>query len=353
MKLLLAIILIISIGIAEAAYVNDEAFGLGNSAYITVNTTTFDNLTCCDSNTLSFGINGSTTNFTAGTNKTLTSITLNNATDNFTVQASGIAGYLNFSVIMKNASSIYDFTANGAFVESKHTTAGKLVWFNYTGNYPTTLTVAWNTVVSSNLSVITNTGTSITTSGATLNGDFVSVSLPVTAYFEFTGSPSSYKYKTPNQNVGTNGAFSANVKGFPFISGRKYYYRAVANNGIDTAYGNQVEITMLSLTPISDYDFDHEFNNLTNASFDPQNMSQVAVFPYTNVLGTLFWGFLFGILFLMLWMRSEDVTIPALLGLIIGGSLWAFMPAEWVQMAASLTVISFAGLIYSLIKGRS
>jgi len=110
---------------------------------------------------------------------------------------------------------------------------------------------------------------------------------------------------------------------------------------------------MLTLPPIPDYDFDHEFNNLTNASFDPQNMTSVATYPYTNVLGTLFWGFLFGILFLMLWMRSEDVTIPALLGLIIGGSMWVFMPAEWVQMAASLTVISFAGLIYSLIKGRS
>jgi len=102
----------------------------------------------------------------------------------------------------------------------------------------------------------------------------------------------------------------------------------------------------------TNYSFDTHFNDLTNSSLDPTNMSQVASAPYTDVLGNVFWGGLFGILFLMIWVRQEDVTIPSLLGLIIGGSLWSFMPAEWVQMAMSLTVISFAGLVYSLLRGR-
>ncbi len=150
MKLLLVIILVLmSAGIAEATYINDQAFGLGNGAYITVNTTTIDDvnqLACCDNNELMMRINGSMTNYTAGVNKTLTSVTFNNVTDNFTIPVSGAAGYLNFSAIMANASNSYNLTANGAFVESRNTTADGKVWFNYTGD--ATLSVTWNSSTS-------------------------------------------------------------------------------------------------------------------------------------------------------------------------------------------------------------
>ncbi len=146
MKLLWAfLVLIIASGIAQATYVNDQAFGLGNGAYITVNTTTIDDsnqLACCDNNQLMMRINGSMTNYTAGVNKTITSVTFNNVTDNFTIPVSGVAGYLNFSAIMANASNSYNLTANGAFVESRNTTADGKVWFNYTGD--ATLSVTWN-----------------------------------------------------------------------------------------------------------------------------------------------------------------------------------------------------------------
>jgi len=109
----------------------------------------------------------------------------------------------------------------------------------------------------------------------------------------------------------------------------------------------------MTLAPIPDYDFDRHFNNLTNTSLDPINMSTVASAPYTDLFGSVFWGILFSLIFIMIWIRQEDVTIPAILGLIIGSSLWAFMPGDWISFAMSLTVVSFAGLMYSLLKGRS
>ncbi len=107
------------------------------------------------------------------------------------------------------------------------------------------------------------------------------------------------------------------------------------------------------LSPIPDYGLDDNFNNLTNSTLDPVNMTAVAVAPYTDIMGNIFYGILFSMVFGMIWMRQEDITMPALLGLIIGGSIWGLMPGDWTSMAMSLTVVSFAGLMYSLIKGRN
>lgn len=108
----------------------------------------------------------------------------------------------------------------------------------------------------------------------------------------------------------------------------------------------------MPITP-TNYNFDAEFTNLTNSSLNLINMSVVAATPYTGVFGSIFWGLFFGSIFFVMWIRMEDITIPSLLGLLIGGSLWASLPQTWVSMAMSLTVISFAGLVYSIIKARS
>lgn len=148
MKLLWAfLVLIIVSGIAQATYINDQAFGLGNGAYITVNTTTIDDvnqLACCDYG-LMLRINGSMTNYTAGANKTITSVTYNKVTDTFALPVSGEAGYINFSVIMNNASTSYTLS-DGTI---KSTQSDKSIWFNYTGSYPVTLTVSKTVTTSS------------------------------------------------------------------------------------------------------------------------------------------------------------------------------------------------------------
>jgi len=108
----------------------------------------------------------------------------------------------------------------------------------------------------------------------------------------------------------------------------------------------------MSLPPLN-YSFNTEFANLSNSSLNITNMSTIAVTPYTGVFGDVFWGLLFGSIFMVMWIRMEDITVPSLLGLVIGGSMWGYMPDSWVSAAMSLTVISFAGLVYSIIKARS
>jgi len=103
-------------------------------------------------------------------------------------------------------------------------------------------------------------------------------------------------------------------------------------------------------TPIPDYDFDKNFDNLTSSNLTLSNLTAVGAAPYEDIVGPIFWGFLFAVIFGMLWITMEDVTVPALLGMIIGGSIWSLMPGEWVKIGMSLTIISMASLVYSYLK---
>ncbi len=532
MKLLLVIILVLmSVGIADATYLNDQVFGLGNGAYITVNTTTINDvnqLACCDNNELMMRINGSMTNYTAGANKTITSVTFNNVTDNFTIPVTGVAGYLNFSTIMANASNSYNLTANGVFVESRNTTSDGKVWFNYTGD--ATLSVTWNSstggaeppvvngspAITSNLNNHTNNaatsftadinevilfsvganqsvtwtwtgategagdGTANSTatkqfttsgvqyvnvSGTNANGSTSLLTWTVTVSTEGGGGGANLDYLTgtcspngatiaTNPNVGsatcTAGTYtfgyvfdraaspywinvsmagytsnnsqvvfnedheiwnliltetptsnvvitgytpsspttvrtgndisfevteSSNVddyhwtydgasvgdtsglytKTFIFNSSKHSQVHSVTvygTNGTNMSNTITWSVTVL-LAAIKDYDFDKNFSDIGTSELNPVNLSVIGASPYVNgAIGSIFWGVIFALIFIMIWMRQEDVTIPSILGLIIGLSMWSMMPKDWVSMASSLSIISFFGIMYTLIKGR-
>lgn len=103
-------------------------------------------------------------------------------------------------------------------------------------------------------------------------------------------------------------------------------------------------------TPIPDYDFDKNFNNLTSSNLSLSNSTRLGALPYEDIFGSIFWGLLFTIIFAMLWITMEDITIPALLGIIIGGSIWYLLPGGWDKVGMPLTITSMCGIIYSYIK---
>ncbi len=142
MKLLSAILLLLTMtGIANAAYVNDQSFNQGNGVYLTIMNTTVNNITCCISNTLFMNISENTVSWTAGANKIITYPRYTG--DNFTFDISGNS-YINFSAVMVNASSSYNLSVNGIVLQTRNTTVGKMVWFNYTGSG--VLSVTYSTI---------------------------------------------------------------------------------------------------------------------------------------------------------------------------------------------------------------
>lgn len=111
-----------------------------------------------------------------------------------------------------------------------------------------------------------------------------------------------------------------------------------------------INISSANPTPIPDYDFDKNFDDLANSNFSLSNLTNVGAASYEDLMGSIFWGLLFSVIFVMLWITMEDITIPALLGIIIGASIWSLLPGDWVKIGMSLTIISMAGLVYSYLR---
>lgn len=208
------------------------------------------------------------------------------------------------------------------------------------------------TVPPSVMYIVTLSATNTTTKGATLQANISNVGTQTDTWFEYGANPSAYIYRTTNQTTNANGTLSAPVSGLPIVSNKLYYYRAAAWDGSTLSHGAQHTFITSPVPAVADYDFDKNFDNLTDTGLEPEKLSNVGSAPYTDMMGNIFWGFLFAMIFVMIWIRQEDVTLSCMLGLIIGSSVWAFMPEDWTAMAMSLTVISFAGIVYSLLRGR-
>ena len=85
------------------------------------------------------------------------------------------------------------------------------------------------------------------------------------------------------------------------------------------------------------------------------NMSGLtSVIPafYTGAVGSIFWLFMFGLPFVAIWIKSESVIIPTILGFMISGSMFFFLPIEYQGAAQILFYISLAGLLFSFFKSR-
>ena len=212
----------------------------------------------------------------------------------------------------------------------------------------------WIQSASGAISVVTQAATGVTTDTATISGVLSGLTRPsAVVYLEYSSKSGIYNFKTPNQTVTANGTFTAILSGAPLVEKKTYYYRAVAKDGLTTAKGAQFSFTTGTVTAITGYDFDAHFDELIADDLNISSMAATSAKPYTDIVGAIFYGIVFGLIFLMMWLRQEDITVPSIVGLLIGGSIWSLMPPDWRPVAYSLMIVSFGGLMYSIIKGRS
>ena len=73
---------------------------------------------------------------------------------------------------------------------------------------------------------------------------------------------------------------------------------------------------------------------------------------FTNVMGTVFYLALFGIYFVMVWIRQEGVSMPMVLLFSLGTVLLGFVTESFVQGILALVVICATAVFYSLFKER-
>ena len=174
----------------------------------------------------------------------------------------------------------------------------------------------------------------------------------MTIWFEYGMVPGAYLYKSSNITVNSTGDYSAVVSGVQLLADQKYYFTAYGQTTTEVLDGGELNFTLGSLTPLTEYNFSHNYQTLVESEFDPAALASVLPMTYTDIIGIGFWGIVFGMLFIVMWIRGEDVALPALLGMIIGGIIWQFMSPEFVRIAYILFIVSFAGMVYTLIIGR-
>lgn len=206
------------------------------------------------------------------------------------------------------------------------------------------------------INITTRDAFDYTTNYVVLNASLTELpnSSSATVYFEYGAVSGVYIHGTADQILTTNQSFNQTVEGIQLIPSKTYYFRAVGNeSGNDTlVYGGEKYFPLNPLTPIPTQDFGEHYEELEEAKFNLTKLAVVIPKIYTDIMGDLFFGLLFALIFIGIWLRQEDVGIPAVLGMIVGGSIWAFLPESFIRIAYSLLVVSLGALIYSLIKGR-
>lgn len=214
---------------------------------------------------------------------------------------------------------------------------------------------------------------SITAESAILQGSF-SGSTPALVWFIYGGASNTYAYTTPKLNLTSGTNFSVAIKS-GFYSNRTMYVRA----GSTCGYGAELNFTVKNATPVMDTNFGSVMNNIVFNTSDPQPVEGTGAtdpgssagpldagvlagevpkayyqsFGLDATLGPLvFWGFIILVIFTVLYIRTENVTTPALLGMVIGWVIMSYVPGEWAQAGEALFVVAIGAIGFMFIKGR-
>jgi len=97
------------------------------------------------------------------------------------------------------------------------------------------------------------------------------------------------------------------------------------------------------------------FEGPINESAEPNfiEFGKSVTIPYTNILGSLFFVIFFGAFFIMMWLRQGNIAIPSTIGIIVGGVILKYAPAEFRLPAILFISFNIFGIIYTLLKERS
>ncbi len=73
---------------------------------------------------------------------------------------------------------------------------------------------------------------------------------------------------------------------------------------------------------------------------------------YTNIVGNLFYLFIWLMIFSMYWLAQRNVTLPTVMGIILGGVIISTLPESYQPVALALIILSGSAVIYYLYTER-
>ena len=152
-----------------------------------------------------------------------------------------------------------------------------------------------------------------------------------------------------------SGAFTQRVSGYPFMTGSRYYYRAV--DAEDGGAGAQYSFLLLQSTPIPTATFGDILAGIEENDLNITETGKNLTEPYAGVFGggkfglMAFIGMFYMFIFVGLAIASDGIELPVMLGFIAAPAVYGLLPAEFQQVAYAIAIVSIAGLGYVIIRG--
>ena len=118
-------------------------------------------------------------------------------------------------------------------------------------------------------------------------------------------------------------------------------YRVWVNRELET--GTQAEVSETGFEMLEDsFEGDPSWTDFTGA------ISQ----PYTTMIGSIFFLFLFGLPLLMIYIRQDAINIPATIMFMFGAVILFLLPEQWLLIGEALMALALFGAMYKVYKGR-
>jgi hypothetical protein len=85
---------------------------------------------------------------------------------------------------------------------------------------------------------------------------------------------------------------------------------------------------------------------------DYEGIMSSAMFPFTDLIGRIFYLVLFAMPFLLLWKQQERMTIPTVLALTLGCLFIGFIPEQFKNFIIYAVILSFAANFFFMSRER-
>jgi len=142
-----------------------------------------------------------------------------------------------------------------------------------------------------------------------------------------------------------------------FIEDEKYCCKAVVyrgNSSINPIYTDEACFIAVANETLKQTNYGKYIDDLTDISTELNVTLWASALsePYKDRMGMTFFGIIFILPFIAMWIRGSNTIIPSILGMILGGFIWAYMPEKFVHMAYLFIIISIAGVIYGIFRQK-
>jgi hypothetical protein len=189
----------------------------------------------------------------------------------------------------------------------------------------------------------TDAASGVTTREATFN----SHGGATMCWFTWGGSSTgNLIYSTPNDSS-CSGTYLQ--LGSPLLTSFTYYVKACDVTGC----GNAISFTTPPATISNRTYYGDGVIAMARSGMNVTQIMSLILVPYTSTItAPITWGMLFLFIFLGLWIKPKDITIPLILAFIAGGAIWSGtsalgIPPEFVDIGQGLMYAAVAGLVFS------